>query len=511
MMPSKKRQRLIGGAGAVVVLLAIGLGFALGGRLPWERSNRARGPARPAALTIRKAETLILGQEFAAAERLLNGASGAEARRARALLAIHRADCRGAVDHLSGVSSDGLKGIEELREFVERCAGAQAGGFIEEDTARGLWVRLQDRRDAAILPLLMNTLARARDAVEKNLGTKLARPLRVDLVRDLFSLSAVSGLPLESAETTGTVAVARFSRITMLSPRALRGDFAWQDTVAHEITHLVLSKATLDRAPLWLQEGVAKRQETRWRPPRAFDDPDAATREARAAWLSGQAVGVDKLGPSIAMLSSADRARIAFAEVESLVDYIIERHGQRVLEALLRELRTAPSVESALRGTLGYGLTDLQSLWRAQLPSANPDAEPDQPLGDRLSSFRAARFSELLFLEGLYEESADRAAQELDRAPRDPNLHFLAARAAQRASRGDALDLLGTVADVDRAHAGHLALLARVSRVGEALREHALGLDPLLIEAACPDGDEGAAPEDPLCAEAKSLPPRGAE
>jgi len=38
---------------------------------------------------------------------------------------------------------------------------------------------------------------------------------------------------------------------------------------------------------------------------------------ARSALLSGESVGVDKLGPSIAMLPTADAATIAFAEVAS--------------------------------------------------------------------------------------------------------------------------------------------------------------------------------------------------
>ena len=67
--------------------------------------------------------------------------------------------------------------------------------------------------------------------------------------------------------------MARWGRVTLLSPRASRHGFPWQDTLAHELVHLALSRATRDFAPLWLQEGVAKRQEQRWRDPRPFDDP----------------------------------------------------------------------------------------------------------------------------------------------------------------------------------------------------------------------------------------------
>src|SRR6185436_13884643 len=181
--------------------------------------------------------------------------------------------------------------------------------------------------DRVLVPILARVAAEALGAIERDLGIVMPRPLRIDLVRDLFSLSAVSGLPLQAAETTGTVAVARWGRVNMISPRAAPGGYPWQDTLAHEITHLALSRATRDRAPLWLQEGVAKREETRWRDPRPFDNSPAPDAVAHAALVSGRAVGVDKLGASIALLPTAEAASTAFAEVTSFMGYFIDRNG----------------------------------------------------------------------------------------------------------------------------------------------------------------------------------------
>src|SRR4029079_3031549 len=107
----------------------------------------------------------------------------------------------------------------------------------------------------------------------KDLGVELLKPLRIDLVRDQFTLAEMTGLPEEAARTTGTVAIAKCGRVTMISPRATSNGYPWLDTLAHEMTHLALSRGTRDNAPLWLQEGVAKREETRWRekqPPANF-------------------------------------------------------------------------------------------------------------------------------------------------------------------------------------------------------------------------------------------------
>ena len=93
-----------------------------------------------------------------------------------------------------------------------------------------------------------------------------------------------------------------------------------------------------DQAPLWLQEGVAKREEIRWRPAGPFDDrppPDAIVQRGFEINLG---LPLDRLGPSIAMLPSADAAMVAFAEVTSFVRYYARSQGDEALTKLMKEL-----------------------------------------------------------------------------------------------------------------------------------------------------------------------------
>ena len=150
----------------------------------------------------------------------------------------------------------GVKEAAPLAALAKNCARATAGSLVVEDTARGLWIRLQDDADRALLPLLSEVAANARAAIERDLGVVMPRPLRIDLVRDHFSLSALSGLPLQAAETTGTVAVARWGRVNMISPRAAPGGFPWEDTLAHEITHLADSRGRRATAPVGSRKGL---------------------------------------------------------------------------------------------------------------------------------------------------------------------------------------------------------------------------------------------------------------
>lgn len=487
-------------------------------------------------LAVRRADYAITKIELDRAAEALAGQVGPDAARARARLSIYRADCEGALVHLASEAAKKAKGAEQLFDLATRCKGATAGAEVISDEEAGVWLRVQDRADRELSRLIIDVAERARAGLEADLGVTLPRPLRIDLVRDLFSLSAVSGLPLEAAETTGTVAVARWGRVTMVSPRAMQRGFPWADTLAHEITHLLLSRASADRAPLWLQEGIAKRSEHRWREALPFDDVPDFSERAFSAFRDGKAVGVDSIGPSIAMLPSAEAASIAFAEVTSYMDYWIAQNGPQALSLLLQELEVAHDPDAAMRGVSGYSVGQWQVLWRDDLksrydqaPLSKEEERRQGELGPHALS-RSLRLAELLTLSGYSEQAAETSAPDLDRASHVAALRFMVGRAALLSGRDDAKELLGDLSQIDSPDAGWLALRARererlaTDPEAKRLLTQAMQLDPLLPEVACGGipwvgkettnrvsdsdllgGNEG----DALCLHARSLPVRG--
>ena len=421
----------------------------------------------------------------------------------RARLAIFLGDCDGAEALLAAPSLDDEPTAGMLRQLASSCARATAASLIVDDTKNGLWVRLQDDRDRVLVPLLAEVANRARASVAKDLGVELPRPLRIDLVRDLFSLSAVSGLPLTAAETTGTVAVARWGRVTMLSPRATTRGYPWADTLAHEIVHLALARGTRDRAPLWMQEGLAKRQETRWRPPRPFDGEPDPDQVSRRALLAGWSVGVNKLDPSIAMLPTPEAASTAYAEVTSFMRYWIGVNREPALEHLFVDLKGGvANPDSALRSVSGYDLEQWITRWERHLTEqvaeereAGTDVErPHTQPGEvelRDASSRV-RLGDLLSRRGHWRAAGEQLVPAVELAPRDPGVRWRAARAIWTLEgRAAAEPFLGTTEEIDSAHGVWLALqgrrLAENGKIAEAQRafEHALALDPLREECAC--------------------------
>lgn len=440
----------------------------------------------------------------------------------RARLSVYVGDCDSAEAIIDTLSEQ--PEAAGLGALARTCARATAGSMIVEDTAAGVWIRLQDRGDEALVPELVRVAVAARQTMKDDLGVDLPRPLRIDLVRDLYSLAAVSGLPLEAAETTGTVAVARWGRVNMLSPRAAGQGYPWEDTLAHEITHLALSRGSRDFAPLWLQEGIAKREETRWRSARPFDERRSADQIARQALLDGKSVGINQIGPSIAMLPSPEAAGISYAEVESFMDFWIRTNGRAALTMLLLDLKGQQSrdADEVMLGVSGYPLGYWIARWQTFLREL-PAAEATKPTFD--GNFRGAfRLGDLMAERAQGDLAEKYFARAVAVAEQQPVLRYrwAAAQLGEGKPQDEVRKSLGELPQLAGLHGGWLGLHGQVLRLvqqqdlAEASFRLGVAIDPYSVEVACeglgvrssPDV-VAALPVDPvrsrLCVEARKL------
>ena len=510
--------------------------------------HAAPGVSRAAADVAATARSLIIRLDLDEARRVLADADPDDPRVAleRARLGVYQLDCDGAVVILSRPDVLKVDDGQALAEIARGCQRVTASLVGTTDEARGIEVRWQDDHDAVLAPVLLDTVEKARDALTRDLEVDWPKPTRVVVVRDLLSLSAVTGLPYSSAQTTGTVAVAKWGRITLLSPRASPHGYAWRDTIAHELTHLAVTRASGDQAPLWLQEGVAKREEIRWRPNGPFDDRPPSEAIVQRGLELGLVPALDKLGPSIAMLPSADAAMVAFAEVTSFVGFYVENGGSLALSKLLLELKNGNDPNAALVGASGANLKAWDRRWRAYI-AARPhvvlpallgiggakgekvDAKLWRDLRDR------SRLAQLLLARG----HAGSALTELDRieASRVPLAREVSETATADASmrwlRGRALEEAGRAAEGEPlfndpkqllssyglwwATRGRRAHLRGDDVVAGDSFDEAFGVDPLEPEVACESIDPTNLPRDPsrmpVCqaARARGQPPFDAD
>ncbi len=468
------------------------------------------------------ARNLIIGLDLDAARAVLAKADANDPHVAleRARLALYDGDCDAAAltladPQVAKLDEDEYVGHYDngLGEIARGCARTTAATTVVEDKAANVWIRFQDDADSVLAPLLVDTIVKARATLTSDLGVDWPKPTRVIVVRDLVALSAMTGLPYESATTTGTVGVAKWGRVTLLSPRASHHGFAWRDTLAHELTHLAVTHASGDHAPLWLQEGLAKREELRWRPASAFDDRPTPESVVAYGIQKHLDLPLDNLGPSIAMLKSADQAMVAFAEVTSFVRTMVTQAGDDATKKLLAALRLGTPLAQAMSVTTGADLAGWDARWRAHL-STLKDSPPPALLAAETKDMRGmrehVRLAELLIGRGHERD----AVTELDNLAgtllSDPHIRYLKARALEKDRvSSDVARVLGEPTDLTGAYAPWWAIRGRLASVAHDASAamdfvEAVSQDPFDIEATCESLDGLAKAGDPLCDAARA-------
>ena len=262
----------------------------------------------------------------------------------------------------------------------------------------GFEVRYSPGPDEILVPYAVDTLKAAAEALQTELGVEMVSPVRLEIYPDAESLARVSTLSVEAIRTTGTIALCKWGRLMIASPRALMHGYPWLDTIAHEYVHLLLTKATLDRAPVWLQEGIAKFLETRWREAEATLRSDPASEKLlHDAADAKQLLDFDDLHPSIALLPTQQAAALAFAQVSSFMARFYDEYGREGLQEVLDRVGNGQDARKALARVAGTSWPTLEKRWKASL-TGDSDA-PSARLLPRYLSGEATEQDEIAEVE----------------------------------------------------------------------------------------------------------------
>ncbi len=218
-------------------------------------------------------------------------------------------------------------------------------------------------KDEILAPYALEALEAMRKGLEQELGFLPPGKIRVEVVNDAKELAKVSTLTVEQIRKTGTIAICKFSKLMVTSPKAVVRGYDWLDTLAHEYTHLVVTEKSRNTVPIWLHEGMAKFLETRWR-----GKPGQAMSPSMLALL-GDRVKKDKLipfakmHPSIALLPTAEDAATAFAEVFFAIDLIYRDQGPAGLRAIIDNLREGKDDKHAVEAATGKSFPAFEKAW----------------------------------------------------------------------------------------------------------------------------------------------------
>lgn len=221
-------------------------------------------------------------------------------------------------------------------------------------------------KDEVLVPYLVDALERQRAALGRALGVVPEGRLAVEIVNDVKELAKLTTLTEAEIRTTGTVAVCKFNKLMLLSPKALLKGYAWLDTAAHEYAHLVLTLKSRNRAPIWLQEGLAKWYEDDWRgggepvsPFEAAAVRDAAERDALVTF--------EEMHPSLAKLPSQERAALAYAEVVLAIEKLVQLAGPGAPARVLELVAAGKGAPEAVAAAAGRPFDRFLAEWRQWL------------------------------------------------------------------------------------------------------------------------------------------------
>jgi tetratricopeptide (TPR) repeat protein len=141
--------------------------------------------------------------------------------------------------------------------------------------------------------------------------------------------------------------------VTMDSPKARPGEFQWEATLWHELTHVITLQMSNQRLPRWLSEGISTYEE----------------KKARADWARQQDiefVGLLDRGEAIkltdlnAALSNPKLASIAYYQASLVVEHIIATYGEAGLRKLIRSFSQGFDTDAALKATLNTDFASMQ-------------------------------------------------------------------------------------------------------------------------------------------------------
>lgn len=299
----------------------------------------------------------------------------------RAELAFADGDYAGAVAALDSVRDDAVDGMAGATRKLAASTLAVTKSFIETKSPRGHFsVRYAPGPDAAIAEVAGEVLDRAWQAVGDDLGLAPRDVIRVEILAEPSDLAKLSPLTEAEIETTGTIALSKYNKLMVVSPRATLFGYPWMDTLAHEYTHLVVSRISHDSVPVWMQEGIARFEQTRWRrPPEVvLTQPEQAL--LTAALRKGRLITFDEMHPSMAKLPSQDAAALAYAEVYTLVGWLQSKVGYKGIRDALSAQRDGKPARRAIADAIGIAWPVIDKQWRAQLKIGDGKARTGRPI-----------------------------------------------------------------------------------------------------------------------------------
>jgi tetratricopeptide (TPR) repeat protein len=308
--------------------------------------------------------------------------------------------------------SDNQPIVKDFKNLVKKTYSATSNFVFEEsEHFRFAYV---DGSDRVLVHYAKDALEKSYEVLGKLFNFYPTEKTLVEFYPNHEPFSKISPLTFKDIMNSGTVALCKYNRIMMISPGALVRGYNWMDTLSHEFTHYILSAKSHNNVPLWLHEGIAKYLESRWRKNDEYLNPLMKT--VLASGLSQDyMVSLEAMMPSLAKLKTAEDVQLAYAEVATMVDYMIELKGEGVLADITEDFSQKLPIDTILTNRLGMNLEEFQKNWKIYVKGKNYSTIPGlRAFKFRFKNSRPKSSSEENETD-TYKEVEDTQAQDLTR------------------------------------------------------------------------------------------------
>jgi tetratricopeptide (TPR) repeat protein len=349
----------------------------------------------------------------------------------------------------TGHQKDAIETIEQFRardrwpyahaDNTEIVLGKLAG-FVE--VPRGNFTYVLDPVESPLLvPLLEEYYGKAWPDLCTRYGFDPQRKVRVECFpkHNDFSVRTVGFTGF------GALGVCFGDVLTLLSPRSeLRGNFAFDTTAVHELTHVVTLGLSSNKVPRWLTEGISVHEEHVFH---ANADREMDF-ELFNYFHSGEIVPIRELN----RLFGGPKILFGYYEGGLLCDFLVGRYGEAVLTKMLKRFASDEEAPTVVQEVLGCSAEELDRDFLAWLDETRIAPMKVQPIytdGGRRRLIERAQASDhpdaaLLAQVAFAYQRAGRAVDRddyLQRAlkadPKLPAAHFLLAERALTARHDD--------------------------------------------------------------------------
>src|SRR5919108_5546920 len=266
-----------------------------------------------------------------------------------------------------GEVEPGNESAKGWKAFAEQTAWAVQD--FKTYTSPHFVLRLQEERDGVLAEYALEALERGYEVLGRDLGYQPSVPVRIEIFPDHERFHAASSLSKRDIEVAGAVGICKFDKVMLLSPRVLLRGYRWLDAVVHEYVHYVIVKLSDDKAPIWIHEGVAKHEESRWRSATSlYLNPLNRTLLAEAL-RTGSFVTFEHMEPSLVRLETPQQVQLAYAEAASSVEFMLSRVGYPGLREIFLEMgRTgARGAKGPIEQVLGISFAAFEGDWKQLL------------------------------------------------------------------------------------------------------------------------------------------------